>query len=330
MPLPPDDPVLAVVSPPRLERFRELAGIGPDDVVTADFGGWSKLVLLTRDLALLFPRNHDHVEPLQWELEALRVVAQAGLAEIPEVVAVWQAKEVSPYPVVAVRRLSGTILEGLLEELDADVIGHVLEQVGRMAARWHGVAAGPLLARPPRNLDHREGIDALLGTAPRAPDPAEEAGHLRQALGLDAAAEGRARSALARARTLAPVVVHSDIHEAQLLVDPENGFNVTGIIDWQTARVDHPFTELDLGEWGPTIWRMHRATFPALRRRYWNAYAAARSLPDSLGPVFEWIWCVSHALWLVRERPDAARAEVTGTLEEALGRVADATRELPD
>ena len=45
-------------------------------------------------------------------------------------------------------------------------------------------------------------------------------------------------------------------------------FAVTGILDWQTARVDHPFTDFELGESQKTIWRRHRASFPTLRRRY--------------------------------------------------------------
>jgi hypothetical protein len=49
----------------------------------------------------------------------------------------------------------------------------------------------------------------------------------------------------ADAAQLAPVLVHGDIHEDQLLAD---GGQLTGIIDWETARVDQPFWDLDLGE----------------------------------------------------------------------------------
>ena len=325
MPFHPDDPLLAVVSPPRVERFRKLVGIGPDDPVTADFAGWSKLVILTPDLAVLFPRDHTQVEPLRREVDALRTVAAARLPQIPEVVAVWEDVGISPYPVAAIRRLPGTILEGVLDRLDVEVIGGLLEQIGRLAARWHAVFPGPLAERPPRTLAHRKAADEILGSGPGTPDARTLAARVRDRLRLDPDEERRARAAIERARTLDPVAVHGDVHEGQVLVDPEDGFAVTGILDWQTALVDHPFTELDLGEWGPTIWRRHRAFFPELRRRYWNVYAEARGLPDDLGPVFEWVWAVSHAMRLADEK---AEPEVTGDLEEAIGRVRDATRAL--
>ncbi len=325
MPFHPDDPLLAVVSPPRVERFRTLVGIGPEERVDVDFAGWSKLVILTPDLAVLFPRDHTQVEPLRRELEALRTVAAAGLPEIPEVVEVWEDVGISPYPVAAIRRLRGTILEGVLEQLDVECIGGLLEQVGRLAARWHAVPPGPLAERPPRTLAHRKAADEILGSGPGIPDAAALAGRIRDRLGLEPDEERRARTAIERARTLDRVVVHGDVHEGQVLVDPENGFAVTGILDWQTALVDHPFTELDLGEWGPTIWRRHRAFFTELRRRYWNAYAETRGLCDDLGPVFEWVWAVSHAMRLADEEGEP---DVTGDLDEAVSRVRSATRDL--
>jgi aminoglycoside phosphotransferase (APT) family kinase protein len=42
-------------------------------------------------------------------------------------------------------------------------------------------------------------------------------------------------------------LVHGDIHDGQLLAD---GDRLTGIIDWETARTDHPYWDLDPGQWG--------------------------------------------------------------------------------
>jgi len=328
MPLRPDDPILAVVSPPRVDRLRELAGLAPDDPVTADFAGWSKLVLLTEDLALLFPRDHTQVEPLQRELEALRAVAAAGLAEVPEVVAVWEDVGISPHPVAAIRRLPGTILEGVLDQLSPEALGRLVEQVARLAARWHEVDASVLADRPPRGLSHRRALDEILDVHRAGPDASEVVARIGSALGLSRDEQRRAREAVRRARTLDPVFAHGDVHEGQLLVDPTAGFAVTGILDWQTAVVDHPFSEFDLGEWGPTIWRLHRTRFPMLRSRYWNAYASARDLPRDLASVFEWAWVVSHASWLASDEPRPHGPDVTGSVEEALERVHEATREL--
>ena len=72
-----------------------------------------------------------------------------------------------------------------------------------------------------------------------------------------------------------PFLVHGDIHEDQLLAD---GGRLTGIIDWETARVDHPFWDFDLGEWGTGMWRRRRRDFSALWARAWRAYAQTRGL----------------------------------------------------
>ena len=99
---------------------------------------------------------------------------------------------------------------------------------------------------------------------------AEAAGRLGQ--------PGRARewtALLARAAQLRPVLVHGDIHQDQILA--EDG-RLTGIIDWETARTDHPFWDFDLGEWGTGLWRRHRHDFSELWARGWRAYALAASM----------------------------------------------------
>jgi aminoglycoside phosphotransferase (APT) family kinase protein len=124
--------------------------------------------------------------------------------------------------------------------------------------------------------------------------------------------------------------VHGDLHEGQLLVEPDAPHRLTGILDWQTARVDHPFVEFDLGEWGTGIWRAHRTDFPELRRRAWGAYASVRGLPDDLAAVFEWHHACAHARKLlgVQAFPVAHGPGVVGTLDEARDRVRAALREI--
>ena len=304
------DPVFAVVAPPRVPRFRDLAGLTDGDVVTADFSGWSKLVLLAGDRAFLFPRDHTQVEYLEREVEALRAVAGIRLPQVPVVDAVWDDPGVSALPVAVVTRLPGRLLAERMESLTVEQVGDVLEQVAALAARWHAADPGPLAQRPPRTHPPQALVDDLLGRL--SLDEALE--HAAAPLGLDAGRRSRLADALEQARTLPPVLVHGDVHEGQLLVDDD--LRVTGVIDWQTARVGHPFTEFDLGEWGTGTWRAHRRSFPELRRRQWAVYAAARGLPDDLGPAFERFWAVVHALrW-----PESVfvGTDVTGPHEEAL------------
>jgi phosphotransferase family enzyme len=43
-------------------------------------------------------------------------------------------------------------------------------------------------------------------------------------------------------------MVHGDFQQDQRLAD---GDQLTGIIDWETARIDHPFWDFGLGRWAP-------------------------------------------------------------------------------
>jgi aminoglycoside phosphotransferase (APT) family kinase protein len=110
------------------------------------------------------------------------------------------------------------------------------------------------------------------------------------------------------------VLVHGDLHEDQLLAE---GGRLTGIIDWETARVDHPFWDFDLGEWGTGLWRRRRRDFGALWARAWRAYATARGLDTDSRPL-ETAFRLRHALALLADPGDPA---VLGTIEEHLAQL---------
>jgi aminoglycoside phosphotransferase (APT) family kinase protein len=311
--LPPDHPALAVIAPPRLARFRALLDLGPDDEIEADFTGWSKLVLLTERHAVLFPRDHTQVEALRREVVALEAVNRLGVPAVPRVRSVWEDPSVSAHPVVVLDRMPGVCLDAYVEEMPVGELADLFAELGRLAARWHDL--DPSLVP---SLPRRASLDGLTTLA--------------EELELDDTEAQLAARALARARQLPPVLVHADLHEGQLLVDAAPPHRLTAILDWQTARVDHPFVEFDLGEWGTALWRGHRADFPELRRRAWDAYGAARGLPPELGAVFEWHHACAHARRLVGDRsfPVAHGPGIVGTLSEARDRVRAALRELAD
>ena len=110
------------------------------------------------------------------------------------------------------------------------------------------------------------------------------------------------------------MLVHGDIHEDQLLAD---GGELTGVIDWETARVDHPFWDFDLGEWGTGLWRRRRRDFSALWARGWVPYAQRRGLDTDPRPL-ETAFRLRHALRLLADPADAGQPDVVGTIEEHL------------
>jgi aminoglycoside phosphotransferase (APT) family kinase protein len=293
-------PALAVIAPPRLDRFRARLGLGDDEPIDADFTGWSKLVLLTSRHAVLFPRDHTQVEALARDVVALRAIEPLGLPCVPVVRDVVDDRSISAHSVVVLDRLPGRPLDQLVEEMPLESLGDLFAELGRLAAGWHSVDPALVPALP-----RRASLDASSA--------------LVEELELDHHLARRAVAALERARSLDAVLVHGDLHEGQLLVDPEPPHALTGVLDWQTARVDHPFVEFDLGEWGTALWRAHRRGFPELRRRAWEAYADARSLPPDLGPVFEWHHACAHARKVlgIDPFPVPHGADVVGTVDEA-------------
>jgi aminoglycoside phosphotransferase (APT) family kinase protein len=292
-------PVNAVLIPPQAERFASLAGVDLGGLVL-NVTGWNKLVLLDADRVFLFPRSADGVEWFERELDTYRALAETQLSVVPRLLDRWDDPDIYPFPFAAVTRLHG--------EVPAEPEA-LIEQLGQAIAGWHELTP-PVLAgaRPPRHHDaaHHRWLHRALDPATSAEAAAEAA----ERLGRPARAPAWA-DLLAAAARHAPVLVHGDIHEDQLLADSER---LTGIIDWETARVDHPFWDFDLGEWGTGLWRRRRRDFSALWARAWVAYAQTRGLDTDPRPL-ETAFRLRHALSLLTDPGDPA---VVGTLDEQL------------
>jgi aminoglycoside phosphotransferase (APT) family kinase protein len=289
----------AVLIPPQLERFAALVGV---DAGTLDVNvtGWNKLVLVAADRVFLFPRAAASVEWFERELSAYRALAPSGLSVVPHLLGRWMDPEIYPFPFAAVTRLFGAV--------PGDPTA-VFEQLGDAIAVWHGVDPPDLPgARSPAHHDlaHHHWLRRALDPSTTAEAAAEAAGRL----GCPQRAAAW-RDALAWAARLPHVLVHGDIHEDQLLVADGR---LTGIVDWETARIDHPFWDFDLSEWGTGLWRRHRHDFSDLWARAWRSYALRRSLRDDPRPL-ETAFRLRHALYLLDADRDPG---VVGTVDDQL------------
>ena len=288
--------------PPQAERFGALTGADTDRLVL-NVTGWNKLVLLDSDRVFLFPRAVSGVEWFEREIAAYRALAETGLTVVPRLLGRWEDPEIYPFPFAAVTRLRG--------EVPAEPEG-LVEQLGRAIARWHELEPPPLAeARPPQHHEaaHHRWLRRALDPATTAEAAAEAADRLGRPDRASAWAD-----LLGSAARLGPVLVHGDIHEDQLLA--EDG-RLTGVIDWETVRVDHPFWDFDLGEWGTGLWRRHRRDFGALWARGWRCYATTRGLDTDSRPL-ETAFRLRQALHLQADPGDPA---VVGTLEEHLAQL---------
>jgi aminoglycoside phosphotransferase (APT) family kinase protein len=295
-------PVNAVLAPLQAERFAVVAGVDVNRLVL-NVTGMNKLVLLDVDRVFLFPRAAIGVEWFERELAAYRALATTQLGIVPRLGGCWEDPDIYPFPFAAVTRLRGQVPA----EPEA-----IIEQLGRAIGCWHELEPPALAgARPPRHHDA-----AAHRWLRRALDPATSAGAAAEAADL-LGRPGRApvcADVLASAAQLPAVLVHGDIHQDQLLAD---GDRLTAIIDWETARVDHPFWDFDLGQWGTGLWRCRRGDLSALWARGWRAYAQARGL-DVGSRLLQSAFRLRHALGLLADPGDPA---VVGTLEEHLAQL---------
>jgi aminoglycoside phosphotransferase (APT) family kinase protein len=296
------DPLWAVLIPPRLIRFRELVDIG-DEALEIDLTGWNKFVLLGQERAYLFPRTANDVEWFEREVAAYRALEPAGLPVVPRLLGRWHDAAVYPYPFAAVSRLPG------VHPTDA---GDVLAELGRATARWHDLAPPALPgARPPAHHDRadirwlRRALDPV-STGPAVAEAAQRLGRPDRTTPWSERLEAAAR--------LPHVLVHGDIHEDQLLVLDGR---LTGVLDWETARIDHPFWDFDFSEWGTGLWRRHRGDFSRLWSVAWRAYAGERGIDPDPSPL-ETAFRLRHALLLLDHDRDPA---VAGTVDEHLAAI---------
>jgi aminoglycoside phosphotransferase (APT) family kinase protein len=295
-------PAGAVLIPPQAARFAALTGADPDRLVL-NVTGYNKLVLLDADRVFLFPRAAAGVEWFERELAVYQALARTGLEIVPRLLGRWEDPEIYPFPFAAVTRLRG--------EVPADA-ADLIDPLGRAIARWHELEPpARASARPPRHHDtpHHRWLRRALNPAASAEAAAEAARRLGRPDRAAAWAD-----LLARAARHPPVMVHGDIHEDQLLAD---GGRLTGVLDWETARIDHPFWDFDFGEWGTGLWRRHRRDFGALWGRGWRAYAEVRGLDTDSRPLAT-AFRLRHALALLDRPGDPA---VVGTVEEQLAQL---------
>ena len=266
MPVVVDELVHAILPPPDLWKFREITGVG-DEELDVSFGGWSKLAILTADKVFLFPRR-GRDEPLSHGALVAERLVELGLDCVPRVLGRWPDGVLDAGPFVAYERRSGTGWPEL--EATAGLAGfeRMLTSLGRQIASWHRLDVSRLPSEVRRPLTQDRHWLTRLVDPDRVERTVDDVVRL-----LDATptwAKQWRRTAF-RVAGLPPVFLHGDLCENQLLVDGD--LNVGTVLDWDDAAVGNPLLDFDFGEWGFAIFGWEEE-FAALRRAMWDAYAA--------------------------------------------------------
>ena len=256
----------AVLTPPALERFRQLCEV--DGKIEPRYSGFTKHVLLSDDRAFLFPRNHTVVRLLERECE---VYAAVDHPLVPALRGQWREAAISPYPFFAVTRLEGRSVDGaslgdmapLAQQLGAAIAGYHADSEDNPDRLSQRIRKG---ATPGVSGNEHYTPIRFLGGVQRIADSV--------AAFLGAATPAAVVDALDAVEAMTPVLAHGDLHEGQLLVD-ESGA-LTGILDWGFAGVLSPLCDFTCSQFDGTLLAAE-PTYGAIRRQMWTAYADRRA-----------------------------------------------------
>lgn len=295
------DPLFAVLAPPNAERLRARLGVGPDEPVELATTGWCKVVVLFESVAVLVPRRHDLVPALRREIEALEALHDVGLPGAPQLLEVVDDPAISPFPLPVVERVDGASLESVEPTLSESQWYEALRDVGHAVALVHDRATGALHDREP--AEHRAILHGLLDLDRQKRLETLELG--ADVLGVSSTRLEILADMMEPAARLSQVVVHNDLHEAQVMIGPRG---VTGIIDWQTASVSHPFVDFDVLQWGRgALARLGEST-TLHRQAMWHGARGDERCGEGAGALLEFAWVLNEGWWAATQ----SLAPVTG------------------
>ncbi|GAB3426726.1 hypothetical protein GCM10027569_66660 [Flindersiella endophytica] len=297
--------VHAILPPPDLWKFREITGVG-DEELDVSFDGWSKLAILSADKVFLFPRR-GRDERLLHGAYVSDVLVGLGLDCVPPVLGRWPAGVLDAGPFVALERRGGTRWPSLEESAGLDDYERMLASLGGQIARWHRLDVPRLPPEVQRPLVQDRPMLTRLLDPDRVDLACEE---VVQRLEPKPAWAERWRRTARRMAGLPPVLLHGDVCENQLLVDA--GLQVRTVLDWDEAGVGNPLLDFDFGEWGFAIFGWEEE-FARLRRAMWTAYTA--ELDGALGPDLPSADEV-HLLFTLKELAYFEESNAAGPIDE--------------
>jgi len=318
--------IAAVLTTWQLERFCQRFNVSPSEL-EANFNGWRKHVILSKDRAFLFPRTPQFLKEFRRELVLYDAFAQVDSLPLPRLLARVKDRAISYYEFGVVTRLPGVPFEQFIDTMSYEQFEQLLLDLVEMISRWHRIPRGDLPAVLPvqsagdgkrmtgNNWHERalsaqtteEAVDFIYRFVQRMSSPRPLPGALAQ----EAETKRRWVAAIRELALLPDVLVHGDVHEESFLVDPAT-LKITGVLDWEVASIGKPLWDFNFGEWGLGICRWFEH-FPALRRAMWRRYLGIAGISLSTVEGLHLFYTLWEMIWLVFKRKHQPSIVITGT-----------------
>ena len=131
-----DYSVYGILNHEQLERFCKRMKID-SSALKANFDGWRKLVLISRDKIFLFPRDPKGIEALDLEATAYEVMNKHPELPVPKFIERVKDSKISYYEFVVISKLEGIAYSRFEKEVNANDVFRMLSNLAGMFAKWH-------------------------------------------------------------------------------------------------------------------------------------------------------------------------------------------------
>jgi aminoglycoside phosphotransferase (APT) family kinase protein len=325
-----NESIHGILNHKQLEFFCEKFNIEPSEL-KANFDGWRKLVLYTDDKVFLFPRNPRVVFWLDIETVTYELFNKYPKLPVPRLIDKVTDDKISYYDFTVASRLKGISYSKLEDEVTYEEVSIMLCNLTSTFVLWHEIPVHVLPEKIKQRTTLYDEEKYKWEIQLLNPETMHEAiDHVFEIVVQNAEKYSTERLELLNSSNtkriwiecleeivnLPHVLIHSDIHEDQILVDSKEDMQITGILDWETAMFGHPIWEFNFLEWGFGIWKWWD-NFSDFRREMWRIYSEGRSIKLQSLEGLDLFYTLSE--FLIVLKPNASLRTLIGqTFESSL------------
>lgn len=316
----------------QLEKFCAKYGLDKSQAVIG--GGYRKDVIVFPEEVYILPFSQASASFVEREHAFCRCYHGRLGIEIPRFIRAFRDEEFCPFDIGVISRVKGEALYPGMDEMDWPKIRALFIDFADRAALWHaakpdaelfaqhGASFADLSGLPMMNrwlswllkpqiaLQTVDWVHELLLNAAKAVD-VDYSFLARQGT------KESWRCAILELATLAPVVLHADMHDGQLILRPGSSV-ITGVIDWDNFCLGNPLVDFGTYKWFPDKMWLYRKDFPAMRVEMWQRYLNARGLKGFWSGGLNLFCTMTEAVRVICEK-DRPRIWMTkGPYREAL------------
>jgi len=281
--------VRAILNRPQQKAFKEEFKIDPNKLTPIVTGYW-KYVLLDKEKVYMFHRNHECAEWAAHEKDIYLWLNKLNKLQAPLLIDTVINKEISPYEILIVKRLHGVLLYEVMDDMTFSNLKKTCLDLVSHIAYWHDSDTKDLpdfyqnatVVDSSKEINSEDWLYQVLN--PKTFDSSIDyvVKNLKKHLpNIDA---NKLKTELKPLLELELVLVHQDLHEAQILVNEKSPYEITGILDWESGRLLNPIIEFNFNEWFKPMWLKDIKGFQNIRLEMWNKYIQERKLKTEIKP----------------------------------------------